>query len=88
MECWPPAPPSAVSSVEPVLVFMFSMPQTRRRARPRASICTFILQDPEAAWSAIFLLVAAVNVSSLLFYLVFAAADVQAWAQEKQLTRL
>ncbi|XP_006762968.1 PREDICTED: sodium-dependent phosphate transport protein 1 [Myotis davidii] len=45
-------------------------------------------QDPEAAWSAIFLLVAAVNVSSLLFYLVFAAADVQAWAQEKQLTRL
>lgn len=45
-------------------------------------------QDPEAAWSAIFFLVAAVNVSSLLFYLVFAAADVQAWAQEKQLTRL
>lgn len=57
-------------------------------ARPRVFIRTCIPQDPEAAWSTIFLLMAAVNVSSLLFYLVFAAADVQAWAQEKQLTRL
>ncbi|XP_045442747.1 sodium-dependent phosphate transport protein 1 isoform X6 [Pipistrellus kuhlii] len=45
-------------------------------------------QAPEAAWATIFFLMAAVNVSSLLFYLVFAAADVQAWAQEKKLTRL
>ncbi|XP_054420685.1 sodium-dependent phosphate transport protein 1-like [Pteronotus mesoamericanus] len=44
-------------------------------------------QDPDS-WFKIFLLMAAINVTSILFYLIFAKADVQDWAKEWQGTRL
>ncbi|XP_074175384.1 sodium-dependent phosphate transport protein 1 isoform X5 [Rhinolophus sinicus] len=45
-------------------------------------------QDPESSWSKIFFLMAAINVISLTFYLIFAKAEIQDWAKEKQHTRL
>ncbi|XP_045672871.1 sodium-dependent phosphate transport protein 1-like isoform X2 [Phyllostomus hastatus] len=45
-------------------------------------------QDPESSWFKIFLLMAAINVATLIFYLVFTKADVQDWAKERQQTRL
>ncbi|KAM5294007.1 sodium-dependent phosphate transport protein 1-like isoform 2-T2 [Glossophaga mutica] len=45
-------------------------------------------QDPESSWFKIFLLMAAINVTSLIFYLVFTKVDVQDWAKEWQHTRL
>ncbi|KAM5298340.1 sodium-dependent phosphate transport protein 1-like [Ctenodactylus gundi] len=45
-------------------------------------------QDPEFSWHKIFLLAAAFNLVSIIFYLIFAEADVQDWAKESQDTRL
>ncbi|XP_053512004.1 sodium-dependent phosphate transport protein 1 isoform X4 [Artibeus jamaicensis] len=45
-------------------------------------------QDPESSWLKIFLLMAALNVTSLIFYLVFMKVDVQDWAKELQQIRL
>ncbi|KAM7055527.1 putative small intestine urate exporter isoform 2-T3 [Molossus nigricans] len=48
----------------------------------------FISQDSEFGWRNIFLLSAAVNISGLVFYLVFSQAEVQDWAKEQTLTRM
>ncbi|XP_016071742.1 PREDICTED: sodium-dependent phosphate transport protein 1 [Miniopterus natalensis] len=45
-------------------------------------------QDPVSSWFKIFFLMAAINVTSLVFYLIFAKAEIQDWATEKQHTRL
>nr|KAF6398015.1 solute carrier family 17 member 1 [Rousettus aegyptiacus] len=45
-------------------------------------------QDPESSWFKIFFLMAAVNMMSLILYLIFAKAEIQDWAKERQLTRL
>uniref|UniRef100_A0A671FGH0 Solute carrier family 17 member 1 n=1 Tax=Rhinolophus ferrumequinum TaxID=59479 RepID=A0A671FGH0_RHIFE len=45
-------------------------------------------RDPESSWPKIFFLMAAINVISLTFYLIFAKAEIQDWAKEKQHTRL
>lgn len=39
-------------------------------------------------WRNIFLLSAAVDISGLVFYLVFSQAEVQDWAKEKTVTRM
>uniref|UniRef100_A0A452V501 Solute carrier family 17 member 3 n=1 Tax=Ursus maritimus TaxID=29073 RepID=A0A452V501_URSMA len=46
------------------------------------------LHDPEFGWRNVFLLLLAINLSGLIFYLVFGDADVQDWAKERKLTRL
>ncbi|XP_039723158.1 sodium-dependent phosphate transport protein 1-like isoform X4 [Pteropus medius] len=45
-------------------------------------------QDPESSWFKIFFLMAAINVTSLILYLIFAKAEIQDWAKERQHTRL
>ncbi|XP_062954299.1 sodium-dependent phosphate transport protein 1 [Cynocephalus volans] len=45
-------------------------------------------QDPESSWFKVFFMLAAINVISLIFYLVFAKAEIQDWAEERQDTRL
>ncbi|XP_036907305.1 sodium-dependent phosphate transport protein 1-like isoform X2 [Sturnira hondurensis] len=45
-------------------------------------------QDPESSWVEIFLLMAAINVTSLIFYLAFSKAAVQDWAKDQQHVRL
>uniref|UniRef100_A0A8C8YXC6 Solute carrier family 17 member 1 n=1 Tax=Prolemur simus TaxID=1328070 RepID=A0A8C8YXC6_PROSS len=45
-------------------------------------------QDPESAWFKVFFLMAAINVISLIFYLIFGKAEIQDWAKERQHTRL
>ncbi|KAI2541063.1 solute carrier family 17 member 1 [Homo sapiens] len=45
-------------------------------------------QDPESAWFKTFILMAAINVTGLIFYLIVATAEIQDWAKEKQHTRL
>ncbi|XP_058526240.1 sodium-dependent phosphate transport protein 1 [Ochotona princeps] len=47
----------------------------------------FLSQDPESSWFKIFLLMSAINVISLIFYLIFAKAEIQDWAKEKQHTQ-
>ncbi|XP_016071782.1 PREDICTED: probable small intestine urate exporter [Miniopterus natalensis] len=46
----------------------------------------FISQDSEFGWRNVFLLSAAVNISGLVFYLIFSQAEVQDWASEQTLT--
>ncbi|XP_045442749.1 probable small intestine urate exporter isoform X1 [Pipistrellus kuhlii] len=48
----------------------------------------FLSQDAELGWRNIFLLSAAVDVSGLVFFLVFSRAEVQDWARAQTLTRL
>ncbi|XP_008260564.2 sodium-dependent phosphate transport protein 1 isoform X1 [Oryctolagus cuniculus] len=48
----------------------------------------FLNQDPESSWFKIFLLMSIINVISVIFYLIFAKAEIQDWAKEKQHTRL
>lgn len=48
----------------------------------------FLSQDAELGWRNIFLLSAAVDVSGLIFFLVFSQAEVQDWARAPTLTRL
>nr|XP_024648825.1 probable small intestine urate exporter isoform X4 [Macaca nemestrina] len=48
----------------------------------------FISQDSEFGWRNVFLLSAAVNISGLVFYLIFGRADVQDWAKEQTFTHL
>uniref|UniRef100_A0A5F9DIM5 Solute carrier family 17 member 1 n=1 Tax=Oryctolagus cuniculus TaxID=9986 RepID=A0A5F9DIM5_RABIT len=48
----------------------------------------FLSQDPESSWFKIFLLMSIINVISVIFYLIFAKAEIQDWAKEKQHTRL
>uniref|UniRef100_A0A2K6U3Y5 Solute carrier family 17 member 1 n=1 Tax=Saimiri boliviensis boliviensis TaxID=39432 RepID=A0A2K6U3Y5_SAIBB len=45
-------------------------------------------QDPESAWFKTFILMAAINVIGLIFYLIAGEAEIQDWAKEKQHTRL
>ncbi|KAF5925111.1 hypothetical protein HPG69_008788, partial [Diceros bicornis minor] len=45
-------------------------------------------QDPESSWFKTFFLTAGVNVISTIFYLIFAKAEIQDWAKEKQHTCL
>ncbi|XP_057555590.1 sodium-dependent phosphate transport protein 1 [Hippopotamus amphibius kiboko] len=45
-------------------------------------------QDEESPWFKIFFLMIAINVISLIFYLIFAKAEVQDWAKERQTTYL
>uniref|UniRef100_A0A8C5L9G5 Sodium-dependent phosphate transport protein 1-like n=1 Tax=Jaculus jaculus TaxID=51337 RepID=A0A8C5L9G5_JACJA len=45
-------------------------------------------QGPELAWKRMFFLMAGIHVTSLIFYLVFAKAEIQDWAQEAQCTKL
>ncbi|EFB28326.1 hypothetical protein PANDA_003859, partial [Ailuropoda melanoleuca] len=53
------------------------------------SVNGFLLnQDPEFGWRNVFLLLLAINLSGLTFYLVFGDAEVQDWAKERKLTRL
>ncbi|XP_015349573.1 probable small intestine urate exporter isoform X1 [Marmota marmota marmota] len=47
-----------------------------------------INQDPEVGWRNMFLLAAAVNISGLVFYLIFGRAEVQDWARERRFTHL
>ncbi|XP_058141324.1 sodium-dependent phosphate transport protein 1-like isoform X2 [Dasypus novemcinctus] len=55
-----------------------------------ASTLTGIIinQDPETSWFKIFILLSAVNVGSSIFYLVFAAVEVQDWARDREQTLL
>lgn len=48
----------------------------------------FISQDSEVGWRNVFLLSAAINVSGLIFYLIFAQAKVQDWAKKQTVTHL
>ncbi|XP_066103430.1 sodium-dependent phosphate transport protein 1-like isoform X1 [Saccopteryx bilineata] len=45
-------------------------------------------QNSESSWFTIFVLMAAINMISLIFYLVFAKAEIQDWAEERQQTHL
>ncbi|XP_039113266.1 sodium-dependent phosphate transport protein 4 isoform X2 [Hyaena hyaena] len=45
-------------------------------------------QDPVFGWRNVFLLLFAINLSGLIFYLVFGDASIQDWAKERKLTRL
>uniref|UniRef100_F7D3W9 Solute carrier family 17 member 1 n=1 Tax=Callithrix jacchus TaxID=9483 RepID=F7D3W9_CALJA len=45
-------------------------------------------QDPESAWFKTFIIMAAINVTGLIFYLIVGEAEIQDWAKEKQHTRL
>uniref|UniRef100_A0A8C9GCH7 Solute carrier family 17 member 3 n=1 Tax=Piliocolobus tephrosceles TaxID=591936 RepID=A0A8C9GCH7_9PRIM len=45
-------------------------------------------KDPEFGWRNVFFLLFAINLSGLIFYLIFGEADVQDWAKERKLTRL
>lgn len=47
-----------------------------------------INQDPEVGWRNMFLLAAAINISGLVFYLIFGRAEVQDWARERRFTHL
>ncbi|XP_075866621.1 sodium-dependent phosphate transport protein 4 isoform X2 [Microcebus murinus] len=52
-------------------------------------ITGFLLnQDPEFGWKNTFLLMFAINLSGLIFYIIFGEADIQDWAKERKLTRL
>ncbi|XP_071067103.1 sodium-dependent phosphate transport protein 1-like isoform X5 [Dasypus novemcinctus] len=55
-----------------------------------ASTLTGIIinQDPDSPWFKVFMLLSAINVGSSIFYLVFAAAEVQDWARDREQTRL
>ncbi|XP_006872947.1 PREDICTED: putative small intestine sodium-dependent phosphate transport protein-like [Chrysochloris asiatica] len=46
----------------------------------------FISQDSEVGWRNVFLLSAAINILGLMFYLLFAKADVQDWAERQTVT--
>ncbi|XP_047714049.1 sodium-dependent phosphate transport protein 4 isoform X1 [Prionailurus viverrinus] len=53
------------------------------------TISGFLLsQDPEFGWRNVFLLLFAINLSGLIFYLIFGDAVVQDWAKDRKLTRL
>nr|XP_014991197.2 sodium-dependent phosphate transport protein 4 isoform X2 [Macaca mulatta] len=53
------------------------------------TVSGFLLsQDPEFGWRNVFFLLFAINLSGLIFYLIFGEADVQDWAKERKLTRL
>ncbi|XP_060045256.1 sodium-dependent phosphate transport protein 4 isoform X3 [Erinaceus europaeus] len=53
------------------------------------TVCGFLLsQDAEFGWRNVFLLLFAINLSGLTFYLIFGEADIQDWAKERKLTRL
>ncbi|XP_040316242.1 sodium-dependent phosphate transport protein 4 isoform X2 [Herpailurus yagouaroundi] len=53
------------------------------------TVSGFLLsQDPEFGWRNVFLLLFAINLSGLIFYLVFGDAVVQDWAKDRKLTRL
>ncbi|XP_076999934.1 sodium-dependent phosphate transport protein 4 isoform X2 [Tamandua tetradactyla] len=45
-------------------------------------------QDPEFGWRNVFLLVFAINILGLIFFLIFGEANVQDWAKERKLTHL
>ncbi|XP_027457979.1 sodium-dependent phosphate transport protein 4 isoform X1 [Zalophus californianus] len=45
-------------------------------------------QDPEFGWRNVFLLLFAINLLGLIFYLIFGEAVVQDWAKERKLTHL
>ncbi|KAF5925107.1 hypothetical protein HPG69_008784, partial [Diceros bicornis minor] len=47
----------------------------------------FLSQDSEFGWRNVFLLSAAINVSGLVFYLIFGQAEVQDWAKEQTFTQ-
>ncbi|XP_019280853.1 sodium-dependent phosphate transport protein 4 isoform X3 [Panthera pardus] len=54
-----------------------------------STISGFLLsQDPEFGWRNVFLLLFAINLSGLIFYLIFGDAVVQDWAKDRKLTRL
>nr|XP_003468826.1 sodium-dependent phosphate transport protein 1 [Cavia porcellus]XP_013006869.1 sodium-dependent phosphate transport protein 1 [Cavia porcellus] len=44
--------------------------------------------DPETPWYKIYLMIAAINGLALVFYLIFAKAEIQNWAKDSQETRL
>ncbi|XP_075399613.1 putative small intestine urate exporter [Tenrec ecaudatus] len=46
----------------------------------------FLNQYAELGWRHVFLLSAAINVSGLIFYLIFGKADIQDWAKEQTVT--
>uniref|UniRef100_A0A673TWN7 Solute carrier family 17 member 3 n=2 Tax=Suricata suricatta TaxID=37032 RepID=A0A673TWN7_SURSU len=53
------------------------------------TVSGFLLsQDPEFGWRNVYLLLFAINLSGLSFYLVFGDAIIQDWAKERKLTRL
>ncbi|XP_058588768.1 sodium-dependent phosphate transport protein 4 isoform X2 [Neofelis nebulosa] len=53
------------------------------------TISGFLLsQGPEFGWRNVFLLLFAINLSGLIFYLLFGDAVVQDWAKDRKLTRL
>ncbi|XP_010363309.1 sodium-dependent phosphate transport protein 4 isoform X3 [Rhinopithecus roxellana] len=53
------------------------------------TVSGFLLsQDPEFGWRNVFFLLFAINLSGLIFYLIFGEADVQDWAKERKLTHL
>ncbi|KAF5925110.1 hypothetical protein HPG69_008787 [Diceros bicornis minor] len=53
------------------------------------TVSGFLLsQDPENGWRNVFLLLLAIDLSVLIFYLIFGEADVQDWAKERKLTHL
>ncbi|XP_021116190.1 sodium-dependent phosphate transport protein 1 isoform X2 [Heterocephalus glaber] len=45
-------------------------------------------EDPETSWYKIYFLMSAINMLALIFYLIFAKAEIQDWAKESQETRL
>ncbi|KAL2791399.1 sodium-dependent phosphate transport protein 4 isoform b [Daubentonia madagascariensis] len=53
------------------------------------NVTGFLLsQDPEFGWKNAFFLMFAINLSGLIFYIIFGEADIQDWAKESKLTRL
>ncbi|XP_037700190.1 sodium-dependent phosphate transport protein 1 isoform X2 [Choloepus didactylus] len=55
-----------------------------------ASTLTGIIidQDPESSWFKIFFLMSGMNVVGVIFYLIFAEAEIQDWAEDRRQTRL
>ncbi|KAG8507288.1 Sodium-dependent phosphate transport protein 3, partial [Galemys pyrenaicus] len=51
------------------------------------TVCGFLLnQEPEYGWRNVFFLAFAINLSGLIFYLIFGEAHIQDWAKERPLT--
>uniref|UniRef100_H0VAI8 Solute carrier family 17 member 4 n=1 Tax=Cavia porcellus TaxID=10141 RepID=H0VAI8_CAVPO len=48
----------------------------------------FISQDSESGWRNVFLVAAAIDIVGVIFYLIFAQAEVQDWVKHEQITHL
>lgn len=74
-----------VTCIEPILILILHFKCYKTQF---IIFFTLIPQDQDSPWLKIFFMMVANNVISLIFYLIFAKAEIQDWAKETQNTYL